>query len=277
MIDNIETIVNGFKPAEYKLSKRSFLKIALATFITSSCAYPLGNYAYLKDRTQIRKRCSDKVKFNIDIRTKNPSSSEVISILELLENVPDKIQQKLNDFGGKIIIHDGKYTDLEEFRHLKGKINLYTGRPFDDDDPRGRYDPKKKIATIKEETAMLGLPYLFNKKGPSNATSEMTCASLHETGHMFYFYCLSKGLLLPRDSEKFPKDAESIYNKCKKKYLGFFKAPKIWEYGFKNNWEFFAELFSMYFFSDTSRKEFSKNIPEAYKVMDDLVKKVMSN
>ena len=118
---------------------------------------------------------SDKVAPNYIINVKQVNIESINKTLSVFENVPDAYKKIVNDFGGIIVIFDGKLTANSNMVFLKGSA-YYDNLP-------GAY-----VSLIKEA---------FIKQGYSSHHYNL---ELHEYGHMFY------------DALHEPKEFLSIFN-----------------------------------------------------------------
>lgn len=104
---------------------------------------------------------SDRVTPNYRVYVKQVNIESINKTFSVLENVPDAYKKIVNDFGGIIVIFDGKLTANSNMVFLKGSA-YYDNLP-------GAYDPLTKEAFIKQGYS---IPH-YNLE-------------LHEYGHMFY-------------------------------------------------------------------------------------------
>lgn len=195
---------------------------------------------------------TDKIKPRYELRVKKRKERKIEEIINNLEHVPDKIQQICNDYGGKVIIFDGRITELEHMKHYKGQKPK--GWELSWEHAPGTYYNKFKEVMIKQS---------YDEYG--------TNLELHEYGHMVD-YALGKLMEEGRlsDIKEFIEIHEKYSNQ---KFLGIFNTMKPYEKNFRN--EFFAESFAKYYYSKKTRKKLKKEYPEVYKFFKSLEGKII--
>ncbi|GBE20166.1 hypothetical protein BMS3Abin17_00902 [archaeon BMS3Abin17] len=217
--------------------------VLMAPLVLLLSCVSLGSHPTLEQRAEVRKYSSDKVIPDYILRVKDKDSKKIRKMKDILENVPDAIQKKINDFGGKVLIFEGKMTDNPELSHLKGTFLGYRRV----EDLEATYWRKPRIAAVKL--------VLSGSYGGGNPV-------LHEYGHLgdHAFGDIS-------ESSEFRKVYEA--NPCTSSYsdgLPLCNSSSVFlsrsEYAYLH--EYFATLFADYSFSDRLRAKLKKEYPEAH-------------
>ncbi len=211
----------------------------LTLAIAQGCAY-----SNVRD---LHPRAYNSVLPQQEITAKSRNPKKIEEIINYLENVPDSIQQRCNEFGGYIVIFDGKITDQEGLKHLKGKKPEFYSEESTWDDVNGLYNHLTKRVFI-------------NQNHESQDSVE-----LHEYGHLVdnAFRGISR-----------KKEFKEIFEEYKKEKTWF-----IFTIGNNMTWhesrsptEFFAECFRKYYQSGYTREELKDDFPKAHKCIETLIK-----
>lgn len=173
-----------------------------------------------------------------EVIASEPDSTRIASIERNLQKLPGYIVEKINRFGGRLMIFDGLLTDIERWKEykdnaLEDELSLDTAA--------GVYDPENKVSY-------------------SNQNSTIYCTELHEIGHMAdhaYGY--------PSRSRVF---RNAIKLDAKKATLVYYFAPselirkpnQVWAEGFR---DFYCNAEGM-----RSMEKFYPNILEYFKKFD---------
>ncbi len=199
-----------------------------------SLAYALGEtvqqYSTLQNVEPIGRYSTPHVVPAYRIDKKDADPQPLTSIFDALENVPDPIQQRVNDLGGTVVICDSipPHTDeeIEDIRNVANSIPI----TFEEDLQKllddllkiaeGEYRPLRKEAFVKAPNTVK--PELLNER------------ALHEYGHMV-------DILLGLFSHSYP---------------------------FAQYWpvqdDAFAGTFARFYLSDRSRRNLKRHRPEFY-------------
>ncbi len=149
----------------------NYLLIVILFLLNIGCS----SFHYNSERKIIGMNSPDRITPNYIINVKQVNIESINRTLSILGNVPDAYKKIVNDFGGIIVIFDGKLTANSNMVFLKGNA-YYDNLP-------GAYNPLTKEAFIKQGYS---IP-CYNLE-------------LHEYGHMFY------------DAIHEPKEFLSIFN-----------------------------------------------------------------
>lgn len=215
--------------------------------------YP--NEVHDKSHTRlVRDYLSEQITPNYKFNTKDLDLKSVRKMLLNLQKVPEAIRVLCNNFGGTVIIFDGKMTDNECMNNLKGKLAI-DNPPMFWDDANGTYNYNSKTALIKR-----------------NSSPVLTVnLELHEYGHMLD-RVLGKTINWKWDMERASSTADFLSN-----FIGYKQSGKAKGYCSKNSEEFFAETFALYHLSRKFRNKLGKKFPEIYYFFNKLEKIILSD
>ncbi len=213
--------------------------------VSTGCATKY--YPDLSQRKIVRQYSSEEVIPNYKLNVREKDQKSIDNILDILENVPDTYQKAVNDYGGTVEIFDGKITDNESMRHLKGKKIRGSEHISNWDNHQASHVPYEKKILIKQNYSHF---------------SPCINLELHEYGHI-----TDSALGNISYKGEFKKIFED-YNRN-----GIIEFSIGSKYQRDNIREFFAESFAKYYFSDKSRENLEKNYKEIYGYFNNLEKK----
>ena len=206
------------------------LAAGFLTYFAGSCGNRVDELAPPKQVT-----CQNVLpKYGLDTFASDRSIDDLIDVLE---NVPDNIQAKVNDLGGIMVIFQGDIRDTNAVKHLESMNVEIKCDACNIDQARGVYWSKIKKAMIKEGCEDFGK------------------VALHEYGHMvdYLFGEVSR-------SDEFV----DIFSISLTMHKDAFAETKDRVYASSNEKEFFAECFSEYYFSSDTREKLKTDFPGVY-------------
>lgn len=178
--------------------------------------------------------------------TVNDSVAET-KLSEVLERVPDAIQQRINKAGGKVVLFEGRIRGIDQIEKLEEKTNthLYCST-MDIEQADGVYVKELNTAYVRNDP--------FRPK-----------LALHEYAHM-------ADRTLGNISQE--PGFRRIYLRAKTENPEAFKKNADREYAALTAKEFFAECFAEYYLDPISREELKKDFPQAHDHISKLEKEV---
>ncbi|MBW2991670.1 hypothetical protein KY345_00450 [Candidatus Woesearchaeota archaeon] len=226
--------------------------LALMGYGIMSDYYP--EYLPEPKANEVRRYSTEAVKANHRISINKRDERAINRILNKLENVPDAFQKKGNEYGGVVVIFDGRITEDKCSAYLGLEQHKEQIKKAGFENTIGTYFPFTGEVFVKQKSRPKGIS-----------------AVLHEYGHMID-YALVGGWM---DFSSNEKEFRRIFD-ISKKYRDFFFFKRMDNHESSDPREFFAESFARYYFSDKSRKKLRKEFPEAYQYLCDLEKRVVA-
>ncbi|MEK6940866.1 MAG: hypothetical protein AABW49_03125 [Nanoarchaeota archaeon] len=177
-------------------------------------------------------------------------SIEYKPLLDVLERVPDEYQDLTNAYRGEVVLFKGLLTENKELRQLRGKNvpGIYPPVPYDS--LNGLYDPKTKKAFVSNR---------FQSQPEAKGSTP-----LHEYGHL-----VDDALGHIFFGEKKLLSNTIFFDEVYQKYKN--QLPP----GLYNRHEFFAEMFSRFYFTTESRDTLKVICSEAFSYFENLERSVV--
>lgn len=219
-----------------KMNFKSKLGLSLASLALGASLGCAPIYPSLSERQAVRRYSTEWVIPNYVLGVDGDCSKLLKGVMDILENVPDCVQERANELGYKVLIVRWPKKDSDSRDKIR-PWNWPRGTTWND--LPGWYSPGKKAVVIR-------LPYSRYDHGSISL-------ELHEYGHM-----INDAFDFPAFEQPFLDVFET--SKKKKEHV-FFR--RIMDHEAKKADEFFAECFAKYYFSDRPRHDLREHFPEA--------------
>lgn len=196
---------------------------------------------------EIARRWARVTPLPADVRMEEHDEDRLRRVREVLANVSPALRRRLVAHSGKIVFHEGRVTDLDECRDLRGRrCGLRSVGDSTYDDVVGLYRPRLRTAFVQTDRSLPRVRHTL----------------LHELGHML------DDLL--DDRSQSPAFDDVLTHDDARADLGY---PERVEFRHRRRSEYFAESFADYHTSGASRLWMRSARPAAARFWDDLVER----